>query len=197
MKIKTYIFSLFIYAVSVTGAFSALYPICTPSGSSCLSCPIIYFCAFGYYGTATSSYTGCVACPANATCSGEAINPSTFTCNSGYYKSSSTACSPCPSNATCTTGTIVCNSGYYLSSSTTCSPCPSNATCTTGSVVCNAGYYYNGSNCVSCVLATGNSNATSSSGSTSITGCYLSAGKTGSNTKGSYIIDTGTCNYAQ
>lgn len=169
MKIKTYIFSLFIYAVSVTGAFSALYPICTPSGSSCLSCPTIYFCAVGYYGTATSSYTGCVACPANATCSGEAVNPSTFTCNSGYYKSSSTACSPCPSNATCTTG----------------------------SVVCNAGYYYNGSSCVSCTSATGNSNATSNSGSTSITGCYLSAGKTGSNTKGSYIIDTGTCNYAQ
>ena len=60
-----------------------------------------FTCASGYYGTATNSFSGCTACPANATCSGG--NGSTFSCNKGYYKSGS-SCTACPSGST-TSGT--------------------------------------------------------------------------------------------
>lgn len=67
---------------------------CTPSGTSCSACTS-YKCDVGYYGTATSSSSGCTECPANATCSGG--NKSTFFCVKGYYKTGST-CSQCPAS---------------------------------------------------------------------------------------------------
>lgn len=60
-----------------------------------------YACDSGYYGTATSSSSGCTACPANATCAGG--NGSTFVCNKGYYKNGN-SCAACESGAT-TSGT--------------------------------------------------------------------------------------------
>ncbi|MBP3340379.1 MAG: hypothetical protein J6L47_01800 [Alphaproteobacteria bacterium] len=64
-----------------------------------------YYCASGYYGTATGCSSGCTACPSNATCAGG--NGSTFVCNTGYYKSGS-SCARCPQHSA---------SGNYGSSS--------------------------------------------------------------------------------
>lgn len=53
-----------------------------------------YRCAAGYYGTPTSTTSGCNACPSNATCS---AGSTTFSCNKGYYKNG-TICTACPTS---------------------------------------------------------------------------------------------------
>ncbi len=53
----------------------------------------IYSCAPGYYGTPTSSDSGCTACPSKATCSGD----DTFLCDQGYYQSGN-SCKRCPAS---------------------------------------------------------------------------------------------------
>lgn len=53
-----------------------------------------YKCASGYYGTATSSTSGCTKCPSNATCAGG--NNSIFKCNKNYFQSGA-SCMACPS----------------------------------------------------------------------------------------------------
>ena len=50
-------------------------------------------CKSGYY-MPTNSQGDCVACPANATCSG---GTALFSCNAGYYRNG-TSCSRCPSS---------------------------------------------------------------------------------------------------
>lgn len=57
-----------------------------------------YTCETGYYGSPTSSSTGCTICPSNATCDG---GP-TFSCNKGYYKNGN-SCTRCPSTTYSTT----------------------------------------------------------------------------------------------
>ena len=68
-----------------------------PSSSSNVSCvrttTATYTCISGYYGTATSSSSGCNACPDNATCPGG--NGSTFTCNAKFAKCGGSSCCSC------------------------------------------------------------------------------------------------------
>ncbi len=80
----------------------------------CGSGPTTYKCASGYYGTATSSTSGCTKCPSNATCAGG--NGSTFRCNANYYKSGS-ACEPCPNGGKSSSGSTDITS-CYLSAGT-------------------------------------------------------------------------------
>ena len=143
------------------------------SNSSITSCA----CGSGYYMDNNST---CSSCPAHySTCGG-----STFTCAAGYYKNSAgTACDPGPTgsispvNSTSVTA-CSCSANYYGNASlgSACSDCPVNANCAGGNnstFSCIAGYYNNGSGCANCATATGNLEATSAAGSTSITNCYL------------------------
>ncbi|MDR2413227.1 MAG: hypothetical protein LBD50_03390 [Rickettsiales bacterium] len=140
-----------------------------PTGAitcKCVDESYTYSCGQGYYGSATSDSTGCIACPSNATCNGG--NGSTFLCNGGYYKSG-TGCIACPSNATCNGG-----------DSSTFS--------------CNGGYYKSGAACANCAANTGHPSATSLAGAAMINGCYLPAGTTGNDTSGSFAY-TSNCFY--
>ncbi|MBN1325104.1 MAG: hypothetical protein JW974_02710 [Alphaproteobacteria bacterium] len=78
-------------------AYNAGYERYTDKTCVCNTCNITYSyrCSAGYYGTSNSIGTsGCIVCPANATCPGG--NASTFFCISGYYKNG-TVCTICPS----------------------------------------------------------------------------------------------------
>ncbi len=72
-------------------------------------------CASGYYGTATSTTSGCTACPSNATCAGG--NNSTFVCKKGYYKNGS-SCSACPGSGTTSAAGATSISSCYIPSGT-------------------------------------------------------------------------------
>lgn len=97
-------------------------------GVATCSCKLIstkYTCASGYYGTATSSTSGCTACPSNATCAGG--NGSTFVCQKGYYQNGS-SCSACPGNGT-TSGTGAPSiSSCYIPAGTSFSDAPGSGT---------------------------------------------------------------------
>ncbi|MDE6478141.1 MAG: hypothetical protein K2L95_03205 [Alphaproteobacteria bacterium] len=82
---------------------------------SCKQTSSSYKCASGYYGTATSSTSGCTACPSNATCAGG--NNSTFSCNKGYYKDGS-SCSACPGIGTSAAGATSISSCYIPAGTT-------------------------------------------------------------------------------
>lgn len=154
---------------------------CTGSiyfGCTCDITGTSYACGAGYYGTATSSSTGCTACPDNATCAGG--NGSTFTCNSGYIKlnSNPTVCTKCPDNAEiCTMGTIYCKAGYYLDGDT-CEQCPL--------------YVKPGNG----IMADSLSPGSSPQGSTSITDCYIPSGTAFSDETGVGTYD-GDCYYEE
>lgn len=64
-----------------------------------------------------------------------------------------------------------------------------------GVTTCTAGQYNKNGTCVSCTSQTGHSSATSASGSTSITNCYLPRNTKGSNNYGSYTY-TANCFYS-
>ena len=70
--------------------------VCPPAGYGQMDCRCsdssTYVCDVGYYGTGTSSTTGCTLCPKNATCAGG--NCSIFVCKAGYFKSGN-GCSKC------------------------------------------------------------------------------------------------------
>lgn len=139
------------YENGVKVTYDAQWGVTDSSRCSC-SCYNTYVrsfeCATGYYGTATSGlpFSGCTACPSNATCYGG--NNSTFSCHINYYKSGNT-CKACPSNATCPAGstTFTCNTGYYVNQSNTgyCAACIANATCygSDSQPKCNKGFYSN------------------------------------------------------
>jgi hypothetical protein len=97
--------------------------------------------------------------------------------------------------------TYRCGIGYYgtaTSSSAGCTACPSGGTCAGGNnstFICQAGYYKNIVACSNCAVATNHPSATSNSGSTSITACYLPSGTVGSDTTGDFAY-TGQCNYS-
>lgn len=130
--------------------------ICAGSSTTCSSCKS------GYYLSSSS----CIACPANATCSG---GTSTFSCDT-YFSKQDSACvrTSCPS-------------GQYLSSST-CKSCPSNATCNGVTFSCNSGYTSNGSGCdkncyyqnIKCSSATGCTCGWYTSSGWNGAGCYNS-----------------------
>lgn len=156
---------------------------CVPSGES------TYSCASGYCGNPTSAASTvcklipvngkcvsgviqcnvnyyksnnlCVACPANATCSGGIAS---FVCKTGYQKNDDgTACIPkcsgdtflyndtchaCPDNAVCKDNTFQCNDGYYYVANTSapyCIECPEHASVCSGvtvnDIMCQSGYY--------------------------------------------------------
>ena len=94
------------FSQSVSGSVCTITPRCEIISTT-------YECASGYYGTATSSTSGCTKCPANALCLGG--NGSTFRCNIGYQKDGN-ECVP-----------IECNAGdYYIGGF--CRACPSPGT---------------------------------------------------------------------
>ncbi|MDE6478065.1 MAG: hypothetical protein K2L94_02330 [Alphaproteobacteria bacterium] len=72
-----------------------------------------YRCAAGYYGSPTSTTSGCTPCPANATC---AAGSSTFKCNAGYYANGN-GCSQCASPGTSAGGGGI--TSCYIPSGTT------------------------------------------------------------------------------
>jgi len=107
----------------------------------------------------------------------------------------------------CIINSFVCDtaSGYYGTAKCTgtdfstcagCAKCPANATCASGKIVCNAGYYLAGTACLSCQDAFNNSAATSAAGATAITGCYLPASTTGTDSNGnSFSVEERDCYY--
>lgn len=112
---------------------------CTPTGTSCSACTS-YSCNSGYYGTATSSSAGCVACPSNATCAGG--NDSTFVCNRGYYKNGTT-CNRCPTEDGVTYGTT---KDAGATSMTECyMPANTSVTDWTGTYIFTSDCYYDNS----------------------------------------------------
>lgn len=103
---------------------------------SCLNCSFGEVCGCPS-GQISSELGTCIACPANATCSGGNV-----TCAIGYYKSGRscikcpTGCTACSNASTCTG----CASGY-LKSGNNCYSCPENANCSGGTTfTCQTGY---------------------------------------------------------
>ncbi len=84
---------------------------------------VSYKCGGGYYGTATSSSTGCTKCPDNATCAGG--NGSTFSCAIGYYKNGS-QCTQCPDGGTTSAAGATSISSCYIPLGTSFTEIPGN-----------------------------------------------------------------------
>ena len=199
----------------VEGEITTVYESCNSTyylrAQNCWSCPTNATCAGG---TATFSCNSgwyktvlvCAQCPTGTTSPAGSTDISACVCVSGYYgPGGSSGCTECPINtASCSGTSFSCNVGFYKrADGTACDQCPANSTTAgTGSTsisscTCNAGYYGNPGNsiaCVSCVSGTGNSNATSSQGTTSINGCYLPASYTGTDITGDYGYSS-VCGY--
>lgn len=75
---------------------------------------IEYRCAAGYYGSPTSTTSGCNPCPANATC---AAGATTFSCKAGYYSNGS-GCVQCTAPGTSAAGAGAQTSCYIPSGTT-------------------------------------------------------------------------------
>lgn len=102
-------------------------------------------------------------------------------CTATYYTCACTACNS--SNCKSTDW-----SGNGSSQTRTVKNCDSNCECiSTTERRCNAGYYGNGITCTRCPQGT------SSAGTTSITGCCISAGASGSDSTGSYRYTSECC----
>ena len=206
------------YCGNPTSATSTVCKV-IPVNGKCVSGVIQ--CNVNYY----KSNNLCVACPANATCSG---GTASFVCNTGYQKNAAgdacvancasteyfngVKCVACPDNASCDneTRTVMCNPGYYrtaffsqspITTTYSCAECPKNATCAggTASFVCNIGYYSSGRVIVNgggCT-ACPQGGTTDTAGSTSVSACKMVDGGTYFDNTGSYTISGGGCTYEQ
>lgn len=178
------------YTSPATGCKITYYR-CTKSGSSGGTCPAN--CPY-----TTSWYTGTNTNNRQAKCvQGSTTKYCIYRCKSGYYATSFAnmvvqgdgmvqmvgSCAACPTNGTCAAGVEppVCKANYYRTSTTSGSGFSQTTT-------------YKCPACPTYATVSGNVQGSSSSGSTSITQCYIPQGKENDDDTGVYEY-TDDCYY--